>query len=104
MAENDSIDSTPHPHRQDVNRGPGAVDAPDAIGPSDDAQLPGGKVDGGSAGDRTAMNFDDDEIYSGRGNNARRDGTAHADGGDSGRLGPPSEQLSRTNGPSEKNS
>jgi hypothetical protein len=76
------------------------TDAPDAIGPSDGGQRPGGKVDGGSASDQMTVNFDDDEIYSCTGNNTRRGGTADAPGGDSGRLGPPAEQLSRSNGPS----
>lgn len=78
-------------------------DAPDAIGPSDSGQRPGGQVDGGSAGDRVAMNFDDDEVYSGTGNNARRGGTTHAKGGDSGAVEAPTEQLSRSNEPRERN-
>ncbi|VTU22584.1 hypothetical protein H4CHR_01018 [Variovorax sp. PBS-H4] len=36
------------------------------------------------------------------GNNARRCGTWKATGGDSGKLGPPSEQLSGSNQPREK--
>ncbi|MBI2768042.1 MAG: hypothetical protein HYX47_00325 [Burkholderiales bacterium] len=47
------------------------------------------------------LNFDDDEIYSGRGNNARTGGTWEADGGDSGELGTPREILSDRNGPSD---
>lgn len=47
------------------------------------------------------LNFDDDEIYSGRGNTARMGGTANAKGGDSGKLGPPAEILSDRNGPSD---
>ncbi|MET0311931.1 MAG: hypothetical protein ABW051_07755 [Burkholderiaceae bacterium] len=47
------------------------------------------------------LNFDDDEIYSGRGNNARTGGTANAKGGDSAKLGPPAEILSNRNGPSD---
>ncbi len=78
-----------------------SADAPDAIGPGGNsaAQQPGGVVDGGSAPGRQALDFDDDEIYSGRGNGAATGGTAHAEGGDSGRLGPPSEQLSPHNQP-----
>jgi len=75
----------------------------DAIGPSDKEALPGGKVDGGSASDRVAVNFDDDEIYSGTGNNARQGGTTHAKGGDSGKVEAPAEQLSRSNEPRERN-
>ena len=75
---------------------------PDAVGPHDEGQLPGGIVDGGSAGDRQAIDLDDDEIYSGRGNGAGKGGTTHAPGGDSGRLGPPSEQLSGHNEPSDR--
>ncbi len=71
--------------------------------PHDDGLRPGGAVDGGNAGLRTAIDFDDDEIYSGRGNQARTGGTTDADGGDSGRLAPPSEQLSSSNTPREKN-
>lgn len=83
-----------------------AADPPDAIGPGGDspAQLPGGVVDGGSSSGREAVNFDDDGMYSGRGNGAASGGTANAQGGDSGRLGPPSEQLSPHNQPSERKS
>ena len=74
---------------------------PDHIGPSDAQQLPGGKVDGGSPGGRGALDFDDDEVYSGRGDNSRTGGTAASPGADSGRLAPPSEQLSPNNLPSD---
>lgn len=61
--------------------------------------------DTGAASDRPdaggQLNFDDDEIYSGRGNNARRGGTAHAEGADSAPLGPPAEILSDSNLPSD---
>lgn len=89
--------------RTDANAVSADDGAPDAIGPSDSGQRPGGQVDGGSAGDRTAMNFDDDEVYSGTGNNSRRGGTTHAAGGDSGKVDKPSEQLSRSNEPRERN-
>ena len=56
---------------------------------------------GGGGPDTAPLNFDDDEIYSGRGKRARTGGTTHAAGGDSGRLGPPAEQLSGTNTPSD---
>ncbi len=82
---------------------PRAAEAPDAIGPggNDPAQQPGGRVDGGSSSAQPALDFDDDEIYSGRGNGAATGGTANAAGGDSGRLAPPSEQLSSSNLPRE---
>ncbi|QHI98242.1 hypothetical protein GT347_09695 [Xylophilus rhododendri] len=77
--------------------------APDRIGPSDSGQLPGGHAEGGSTGDQVAMNFDDDEVYSGTGRNERRGGTTHARGGDSGKLDKPVEELSRSNNPRERN-
>jgi hypothetical protein len=89
--------------RTDRNSAAKTDDAPDAIGPSDAGQLPGGQVDGGSAGDRVAMNFDDDEVYSGTGHNERRGGTTHAQGGDSGKVDKPTEQLSGSNEPQERN-
>ncbi|MBB1600782.1 hypothetical protein [Variovorax sp. UMC13] len=74
----------------------------DAIGPhGQDTPVPGATVSGGGAEDRAPLNFDDDEIYAGRGNMARTGGTTHAKGGDSGRLGPPSEQFSDRNQPSD---
>ncbi len=65
------------------------------------AQTPNGIVSGGDAEGRAALDFDDDEIYSGRSARVHTGGTAAAQGGDSGRLGPPSEQLSSSNGPSD---
>jgi hypothetical protein len=47
------------------------------------------------------LNFDDDEVMSGRGNNARTGGTWDAQGADSGALAPPREILSDRNGPSD---
>ena len=74
----------------------------DAIGPhGQDTPEPGGIVSGGGGEDTAPLNFDDDEIYSGRGNTARTGGTTHANGGDSGRVGPPSEQFSDRNQPSD---
>ncbi|WP_295855810.1 hypothetical protein [uncultured Xylophilus sp.] len=102
MAENENIDSTPRPALQGAVHGKPDDAVPDAIGPSDDAQQPGGQVDGGSAGDRMQIDFDDDEIYSGRGKNVRMGGTQQAEGGDSGELGTPAEQLSDRIGPSDK--
>lgn len=74
----------------------------DSVGPHDDAQLPGGRVDGGAPGGRPEMNFDDDEIYSGRGNGAATGGTADAPASDAAPLGAPSAGLSDRNGPSDR--
>lgn len=87
------------PQDDAAQHAPGALDA---IGPhGQDTPLPGGIVSGGGTEDTAPLNFDDDEIYSGRGNNARTGGTTHANGGDSGRLGPPAEQFSDRNQPSD---
>jgi len=76
-------------------------DQPDLVPPSDV-----NKGDHGSADDKPmgggTLNFDDDEIYSGRGNNARSGGTWESSGGDSGKLGRPAEILSPSNGPSDR--
>jgi hypothetical protein len=87
----------------DPNHRSAAAGIPSGELPHDEGLLQGGRVDGGNSGLHAAVDFDDDEIYSGRGNNARTGGTADAAGGDSGRLGPPSEQLSSSNNPQEKN-
>ena len=79
-----------------------AADTHDAIGPTDGRAGVSSRVEGGSASDLAAVDFDDDELYSGTGHNTRRGGTDRATGGDSGRLGPPSEQLSRSNEPRER--
>ena len=74
----------------------------DPVGPRDAGQQPGGQVSGGGTEDGTApLDFDDDEIYSGRGKNVRQGGTAHAEGADGAPLGPPAEQLSESNAPVE---
>ena len=75
----------------------------DPIGPHGPKPPSHGQVSGGDAGTEADVNFDDDEIYSGTGNNTRRGGTRKSPGGDSGALGPPSEQLSDSNQPREKN-
>ena len=54
-----------------------------------------GKTDG------DMLDFDDDEVMSGRGNNQRTGGTWAAEGADSGKLAPPREILSDRNGPSD---
>ncbi|WPG40191.1 hypothetical protein [Variovorax sp. EBFNA2] len=58
------------------------------------------RVESGGTPDTAPLNFDDDEIISGR-SRVRDGGTTQAAGGDSGKLGPPAEQLSHTNGPSD---
>lgn len=60
------------------------------------------RVDGGNASGKESVNFDDDEVYAGRGNTSRMGGTANAAGGDSGRIGPPGEMLSDRIGPSDE--
>jgi hypothetical protein len=72
----------------------------DPIGPHDDNPPSRGKLERGGTPDSAPLNFDDDEIYSGRGKK-RDGGTTQAAGGDSGKLGPPAEQLSDTNAPSD---
>lgn len=74
----------------------------DAIGPHGPNPPSRGRVSGGDAGAEAQVDFDDDEIYSGTGNNARRGGTSKSTGADSGKLGPPSEQLSDSTQPREK--
>lgn len=64
-------------------------------------QTRNGIVSGGDADGRKALDFDDEEIYSGRRSRAHSGGTAASAGGDSGKLGPPAEQLSSSNGPSD---
>lgn len=73
---------------------------PDLVAPSGVNERDHGAADDKPMAGGT-LNFDDDEIYSGRGNNARQGGTWAADGGDSGKLGKPSGQLSSSNGPSD---
>jgi hypothetical protein len=72
----------------------------DPIGPHDDNPPSRGKLERGGTSGSAPLNFDDDEIYSGRGK-TRDGGTTHAAGGDSGKVGPPAEQLSDTNAPSD---
>lgn len=76
---------------------------PDAIGPHGPNPPSRGRVSHGKAGADAEVDFDDDEIYSGTGNNARRGGTSTSTGADSGKLGAPSEQLSDSNQPREQN-
>lgn len=64
------------------------------------AQPQRARVESGGTPDTAPLNFDDDEIYSGR-SRVREAGTTQSAGGDSGKLGPPAEQLSRSNGPSD---
>ena len=86
-------------------------DSPGKIGLTSDKQpdlvAPSGvnRRDHGSAGEvpmaGDQLNFDDDEVMSGRGNNQRTGGTWGATGADSGKLAPPSEIMSDRNGPSD---
>lgn len=73
---------------------------PDLVAPSGVNERDHGMADDKPmAGDQ--LNFEDDEILSGRGNHARTGGTWNAQGGDSGKLGAPSAGLSDRNGPSD---
>jgi hypothetical protein len=73
----------------------------DPVGPSDGQNHDtGARVEGGGGTETPPLNFDDDEIYSGRSRAVRSGGTTHAKGGDSAPLGPPAEILSNTNEPS----
>jgi len=74
---------------------------PDLVAPSGVNERDHGSADDKPMGGG-ALNFEDDEIYSGRGNNARTGGTWQAQGGDSGKLGQPAEILSNRNGPSDR--
>jgi hypothetical protein len=86
-------------------------DGPAKIGVTSDNQpdlvAPSGvnERDHGAAGEAPMagdmLNFDDDEVMSGRGNNERTGGTWNAQGADSGKLAPPSEIMSNRNGPSD---
>jgi hypothetical protein len=68
----------------------------------DDALRPGGRVESGGGEGTPALNFDDEEIYSGRAKARRSGGTWTAEGADSAPLGPPAEQLSPSNLPSDR--
>jgi hypothetical protein len=87
-----------HTRKHPDTRGNEAVQ--DALGPHGDNPPSRGRVESGGTPDTAPLNFDDDEIYSGRGK-VRSGGTSQAEGGDSGLLGPPGEQLSPTNSPSD---
>ena len=85
--------------------GPGKIgltsdQQPDLVAPSGVNERDHGSVgEAPMAGDM--LNFDDDEVMSGRGNNERTGGTWEAQGADSGKLAPPREILSDRNGPSD---
>ena len=73
----------------------------DPVGPGDGQDHDAGaRVEGGGGAETPPLNFDDDEIYSGRSSAVRSGGTTHSNGGDSAPLGPPAEILSNTNQPS----
>ena len=90
---------------QDKSDGPGKIgltsdNQPDLVAPSGVNERDRGAADDKPMGGG-ALNFNDEEIYSGRGNSARSGGTWDAQGGDSGQLGAPSAGLSDRNGPSD---
>ena len=86
-------------------------DSPGKIGVTSDQQpalvAPSGvnERDHGAAGEAPMAgnmpNFDEDEVMSGRGNNARSGRIWEAHGADSGKLAPPGEIMSVGNGPSD---
>jgi hypothetical protein len=80
--------------------GLGSDDQRDLVTPSGVNQRDHGSADDSAAGDGE-LSFEDDEVMSGRGNGARTGGTWSAEGGDSGKLGPPREILSDRNGPGD---
>ena len=85
--------------------GPGKIglnsdDQPDLVAPSGVNQRDHGSTgEAPMAGDM--LNFDDDEVMSGRGNHQRTGGTWDAHGADSGKLAPPRAIMSDRNGPSD---
>lgn len=86
--------------------GPGKIgvtsdDQPGLVAPSGVNERDHGAADDKPMGGGS-LNFDDDEVMSGRGNNARSGGTWAAQGADSGELAPPAEILSDRNGPSDR--
>lgn len=85
--------------------GPGKIGVtsdsqPDLVAPSGVNKRGHGSADEAPMAGHT-LNFDDDEVMSGRGNNERTGGTWDAHGADSGKLAPPGEILSDRNGPSD---
>ena len=85
------------------NNRPNEDEDADPVGPGDSEEHDqGAKVESGGGPDTAPLNFDDDEIYSGRSGSPRSGGTTHAKGGDSAPLGPPAEILSPTNEPSDR--
>ena len=89
-------------HTQNRTTPPGGSAPLDPIGPhGKDQPAPGGQVSGGGTEGTAPVNFDDDEIMSGRGKAIRSGGTADAKGGDSGRVGALTEQRSDHIGPSD---
>jgi len=87
--------------------GPGKIGVnsdrqPDLVAPSRVNERDHGSTgEAPMAGDM--LNFDDDEVMSGRGNQ-RNGGTWAAEGADSGKLSPPGEIMSDRNGPSDTDS
>ena len=105
-----SQNGKPHQARARDNRGDGSSkiglasdQQPDLVQPSGVNQGDHGSTgEAPMAGDQ--LNFDDDEVMSGRANNSRTGGTWDAKGADSGKLAPPTEILSDRNGPSDPES
>jgi hypothetical protein len=88
--------------------GPGKVGLlsdrqPDLVAPTGVNERDHGAADDKPMGGG-AVNLDDDDIVHPRGKVTGKGGTWDAEGGDSGKLGPPSEILSDRNGPSDPNS
>lgn len=76
----------------------------DATPLHDEDMQPGGQVISGGGEGRPPLNFDDEEIYSGRAKARRSGNTTETAAGDSGRIAPPAEQLASSNGPSDPDS
>jgi hypothetical protein len=103
------------PRKDADNSAPGAKayegDGPGKVGLTSDKQpdlvAPSGvnERDHGAADDKPmgggAVNLDDDDMAHPRGKTTGQGGTWEAQGGDSGKLGPPAEILSDRNGPSD---
>ena len=90
---------------QDSGDGPAKVgitsdQQPDLVSPSGVNERDHGAADDKPMGGGS-INFDDDDMAHPRGKETSKGGTWEAQGGDSGKLGPPTEILSDRNGPSD---
>jgi hypothetical protein len=90
------------PSKDAAPRKPGVVSdqQPDLVAPSGANEGDHGAADDKPMGGGT-VNLDDDDLTHPRGNTTGQGGTWEAQGGDSGKLGPPAEILSDRNGPSD---